>query len=383
MSLSSAQSHLSSRSAGRGPRCGAGRPSRGRPVRATTRAVEVAPGPRPRILVIEDDPSVLPFIAACLTRSGYEVVGCQRGDEGLLAALGGQWALVILDLVLPGLPGLDVLRGIAGAHSRVPVMIATGHGTEEAIIAALRLGAVDFLKKPIRVVDLVESVAAAVRRRVHWSLEPTSSQSMRNPDGPPAQVELLDDLSCLSPGNLVLANRRLGVEAALLALAVHHLTTIPVFTAAATAFKELREATPVDAPVLAAAAARRLRLAWAQKFHGHRSTRAAVEIWEAIGRNGAKLSVSSVAAQVGVAPSTLSHQVAAETGLLPHQWQIGGVVRFGVRLLSVGRMPLKEIAWFLGYPQESSFTRHVHQFFGMPPSSLVDELGRFSRADHI
>lgn len=113
------------------------------------------------------------------------------------------------------------------------------------------------------------------------------------------------------------------------------------------------------------------------------STRAAVEIWEAIGRNGAKLSVSSVAAQVGVAPSTLSHQVAAETGLLPHQWQIGGVVRFGVRLLSVGRMPLKEIAWFLGYPQESSFTRHVHQFFGMPPSSLVDELGRFSRADHI
>lgn len=270
MSLSSAQSHLSSRSAGRGPRCGAGRPSRGRPVRATTRAVEVAPGPRPRILVIEDDPSVLPFIAACLTRSGYEVVGCQRGDEGLLAALGGQWALVILDLVLPGLPGLDVLRGIAGAHSRVPVMIATGHGTEEAIIAALRLGAVDFLKKPIRVVDLVESVAAAVRRRVHWSLEPTSSQSMRNPDGPPAQVELLDDLSCLSPGNLVLANRRLGVEAALLALAVHHLTTIPVFTAAATAFKELREATPVDAPVLAAAAARRLRLAWAQKFHGHR-----------------------------------------------------------------------------------------------------------------
>ena len=116
-----------------------------------------------RILVIDDDEELSALLAEYLRGEGFTVDLVHRGDDGLDRALSGEHDLVVLDVMLPGLNGLDVLRRIR-AESRVPVVMLTARGHDVDRIVGLEIGADDYLPKPFNSRELVARVRAILRR---------------------------------------------------------------------------------------------------------------------------------------------------------------------------------------------------------------------------
>jgi len=117
----------------------------------------------PRILVVDDEPAIRRTLRANLAARGYNVVAVETGEEGLTNAATHQPDLVILDLMLPGLSGLDVCRELR-ARSAVPILVLSARGEERAKVRALDLGADDYLTKPFGMDELLARVRALLRR---------------------------------------------------------------------------------------------------------------------------------------------------------------------------------------------------------------------------
>lgn len=116
------------------------------------------------ILVIEDDHAVRQGIVAALELAGYRTLACARGDEGCTLAQRAPCDLLLLDLVLPGLDGLQILRAVRQAHPTLPVIILTARGTETDRLEGFRRGADDYVVKPFSVKELLARVEAVLRR---------------------------------------------------------------------------------------------------------------------------------------------------------------------------------------------------------------------------
>jgi two-component system response regulator CpxR len=116
-----------------------------------------------KILIIDDDVELCELVGEYLTREGFEIEAAHSGDKGLERALSGQHALVVLDLMLPGMTGLDVLRRLRG-ESRIPVLILTARGEDVDRIVGLEIGADDYLAKPFNPRELLARVRAILRR---------------------------------------------------------------------------------------------------------------------------------------------------------------------------------------------------------------------------
>lgn len=115
------------------------------------------------VLLVEDDATVAEVLIAYLERDGYLVRWEDDGARGLDAALNDEPDLVVLDLMLPSLDGLEVCRRLRAA-APVPVIMLTARGEEEDRIAGLELGADDYLAKPVSPRELVARVKAVLRR---------------------------------------------------------------------------------------------------------------------------------------------------------------------------------------------------------------------------
>ena len=118
-----------------------------------------------RILLIEDSKKLADSLRLGLTRSGYEVASVGNGETGLRLALGGTWDVVILDLMLPGLPGHEVLRQLREHGSEVHVLVLTALGAVEDRVRGLQGGADDYLGKPFSFDELLARVQALTRRK--------------------------------------------------------------------------------------------------------------------------------------------------------------------------------------------------------------------------
>lgn len=131
------------------------------PLRATQNGV--GPSSAVRVLVVEDDPSVAEVVGRYLERDGFVVSGASDGREALGRAVAAAPGLVVLDLSLPGLDGLEVLRRLR-ALAPVPVVILTARGEESDRVQGLELGADDYVVKPFSPRELVARVRAVLRR---------------------------------------------------------------------------------------------------------------------------------------------------------------------------------------------------------------------------
>ena len=120
-----------------------------------------------RILAIDDEPSVIDMLSECLTENGYAIVSAQTGGDGLMLLELEHPDLVLLDLRLPGIGGLEVLRRIRMVRPDLPVIIISGLGDADAARQSLRRGAVDYLPKPFDLDHVLRAVAAALGR--DWS----------------------------------------------------------------------------------------------------------------------------------------------------------------------------------------------------------------------
>ena len=118
-----------------------------------------------RILLIEDSSKLVEALRLGLTKSGYEVASAKDGELGLRMALSGSWDVVVLDLMLPGLSGHEVLRRLREAKSDTHVLILTALGAVEDRVRGLQAGADDYLGKPFSFDELLARVQALGRRR--------------------------------------------------------------------------------------------------------------------------------------------------------------------------------------------------------------------------
>jgi two-component system phosphate regulon response regulator PhoB len=122
---------------------------------------------RPHVLVVDDEEDILELVEYNLTRNGFEVETVSSGEDALAAVARRRPALVVLDLMLPGVDGLEVCRQIrrAEATADLPVVMLTARGEEAEIVAGLELGADDYVPKPFSPRVLIARVKAVLRRR--------------------------------------------------------------------------------------------------------------------------------------------------------------------------------------------------------------------------
>jgi two-component system, OmpR family, response regulator CpxR len=116
-----------------------------------------------RILIIDDDVALCELVTEYLAPLGFEIESVHRGDTGAELALEGKHSIIVLDVMLPGLNGFEVLRRIR-TESKVPVLMLTARGDDVDRIVGLEIGADDYLPKPFNPRELVARIRAILRR---------------------------------------------------------------------------------------------------------------------------------------------------------------------------------------------------------------------------
>ena len=128
-----------------------------------------------RILVIEDEARIRSFLTRGLEAEGYSVEGAADGRSGLALALGPSWDLVVLDLLLPGLHGLGVLRELRRERPTLPVLVLSARSDLPTKLKGFELGASDYVPKPFSLDELI----ARVRVQLRTSRAPDDDGTMR------------------------------------------------------------------------------------------------------------------------------------------------------------------------------------------------------------
>ena len=124
-----------------------------------------------RILIVEDEAAIARFVELELRHEGYQVDKAEDGRAGLEQALAGQYDLVLLDIMLPGLSGLEVLRRLR-REKDTPVILLTARDTVVDKVSGLDMGADDYITKPFAIEELLARIRTALRKRPAKAPEP-------------------------------------------------------------------------------------------------------------------------------------------------------------------------------------------------------------------
>lgn len=117
-----------------------------------------------RLLIVDDDRELCELVAELLEGEGFEVEVSSRSDEGLARALSDEHSLVVLDVMMPGMNGFEVLRRLRAEGSAIHVLMLTARGDDVDRIVGLEIGADDYLPKPFNPRELVARIQAVLRR---------------------------------------------------------------------------------------------------------------------------------------------------------------------------------------------------------------------------
>ncbi len=133
-----------------------------------------------RILVIDDEPSVRQALAEFLMECGYETITASGGAEGLTLALAGEFRVVLVDLMMPYVDGLEVIATLKDRRSELPVVVVSGTGVLGDAVEAMRRGAWDYIAKPIHDIDMITVVIERVMERARLIAERSWAESQRD-----------------------------------------------------------------------------------------------------------------------------------------------------------------------------------------------------------
>lgn len=117
-----------------------------------------------RILIVEDEPAIRAGLVDVLVFHGYDTDTAQTGTEGLDKALGGQYDLLLLDVMLPGIDGFEICNQVRAKDKDQAIIMLTAKSSDEDIIQGLTLGADDYVAKPFSIAQLVLRIQAVLRR---------------------------------------------------------------------------------------------------------------------------------------------------------------------------------------------------------------------------
>jgi DNA-binding NtrC family response regulator len=182
-----------------------------------------------RILLIDDDPGVRETIELTLSTAGYAVQSAASGEEGFELARGGAFDVILSDMRMPGLSGLDILRRLREVRVDSAFIIMTGFGTVDTAVEAMKLGAVDFVQKPFFRDELLLRVRSATERRqlarqvdlLQRQVEPSGRQT-RLIGASPAMARANDLIAraAVAPGTVLITGET-GTGKELAARAIH------------------------------------------------------------------------------------------------------------------------------------------------------------------
>ena len=130
-----------------------------------------------KILIIDDDEELCELVSEYLTVEGFTIESVNDGESGLAKALNGDFDIVILDVMLPKMNGLDVLRNL-GVESKLPVIMLTARGDDMERIVGLEIGADDYLPKPFNPRELAARLRAILRRTETMSDDADSGEKL-------------------------------------------------------------------------------------------------------------------------------------------------------------------------------------------------------------
>ena len=130
----------------------------------TTREAPAEPAQRTRILIVEDEPAMVAGLRDNFEYEGYDVISAADGAAGLQRALADNPDLVVLDVMMPQMSGLDVCKRLKAERPAMPVIMLTARGQEIDKVVGLELGADDYVTKPFSIRELMARVRAFLRR---------------------------------------------------------------------------------------------------------------------------------------------------------------------------------------------------------------------------
>ncbi|HOW57300.1 MAG TPA: sigma-54 dependent transcriptional regulator [Smithellaceae bacterium] len=181
------------------------------------------------ILVVDDEQSICQSLSAILTDEGFQVLTAGSGEEALKIVADEMPHLVLLDIWLPGIDGLETLKNIKAAYPNVLIIMMSGHGTIETAVKATKLGAFDFIEKPLsldKVIIMVNNALNIVRlEEENILLKQKYSHQYELTGSSPAISELKEMITIVAPTNawiLIMGENGTGKE--LVARSIHHLS---------------------------------------------------------------------------------------------------------------------------------------------------------------
>lgn len=155
-----------------------------------------------RILIVEDEPGIASFVKLELCHEGYEAHVAEDGNIALKLFQQENWDLILLDVMLPGISGLEVLRRVR-KNSSVPIILLTARGETMDRVAGLDAGADDYLAKPFAIEELFARIRSLLRRKNSWS----SDSSVKNDSRGEGKLESEDSSEIMKFGNIVLNSK--------------------------------------------------------------------------------------------------------------------------------------------------------------------------------
>ncbi|MDD3472473.1 MAG: response regulator [Syntrophaceae bacterium] len=117
-----------------------------------------------KVMLVDDEQEFAITLAERLRMRGIETITAFDGEEALKLIVGDKPDVVVLDIMMPGMSGLQVLGKIAEIHPGIPVILLTGIGSTTEGIAGMKIGAHDYLMKPIQIEELIDKIRAAVKK---------------------------------------------------------------------------------------------------------------------------------------------------------------------------------------------------------------------------
>ncbi len=128
-----------------------------------------------KILLIEDDPSVCALVNKGLIENGFEVTVAMNGQQGIDMNKQAEFDMIILDIMLPDINGLEVCKEIRKTYERIPILFLTALGSAENVVLGLETGADDYLSKPFKFIELLARIRSLLRRTESHELPASTS----------------------------------------------------------------------------------------------------------------------------------------------------------------------------------------------------------------
>ncbi|MFZ5564226.1 MAG: sigma-54-dependent transcriptional regulator [Thermodesulfobacteriota bacterium] len=180
------------------------------------------------ILIVDDDDQLRQSFAKLLKEEGYDVTAAPSGEAGLEAARGGSFDLVVLDVQMPGMSGLEAFARIREIDATLPVIVMTAFGTTETAIEATKLGAFDYILKPFDIAAVLDLITQALeaghmmRARVEMNVKPDTARPGAIIGSSPAMQEVYKAIGRVAPTDAtVLIRGESGTGKELVARAVY------------------------------------------------------------------------------------------------------------------------------------------------------------------